>query len=156
MFPFCPKRNVLASFLANTCTQRAHCTNKQRQTEKHGCTDPVRSCHLHNDPNSRLVEEASISTDHHRGALAVPQIDGGEDTLDEVVQVVLPGLEHIDHSPQATAAVPLVRIWGGGYGQHLQRTVVHCCRLRVQPCCNSMESQWSFCLEGKPQSVDSG
>lgn len=106
--------------------------HKQRQTEKHGCTDPVRSCHLHNDPNSRLVEEASISTDHHRGALAVPQIDGGEDTLDEVVQVVLPGLEHTDHSPQATAAVPLVRIWGGGYGQHLQRTVVHCCRLRVQ------------------------
>lgn len=104
-----------------------------RQTDRHGHTDPVRSCHLHNDRNSRSVEEASISTDHHRGALAVPQVDGGEDTLDEVVQVVLPALERIDHSPQATAAVPLVRIRGGGHGQHLQRTVVHCCRLRVQP-----------------------
>lgn len=102
----------------------ATCTNKR--TRKHGHTDPVRSCHLYNDPDSRLVEEASISPDHHRGSLAVPQVDGGEDTLDEVVQVVLPGLEHIDSFPEATAAVPLVRIRGGGYGQHLQRTVVHC------------------------------
>lgn len=131
-----------------TCTQSVHLA-QTKQTRKHGHTDPVRSCHLHNDPDSCLVEEASVSPDHHRGSLAVPQVDGGENTLDEVVQVVLPALEHIDRFPEATAAGPLVRVRGGGYGQHLQRTVVHCWRVRIQLCSSSMDSQWSFCLEGK-------
>lgn len=107
----------------------AACT-LQKQTNTHGDTDPICSCHLHNDPNSCLVEEATVSPHHHRGSLAVPQVNGGEDTLDEVVKVVPPGLEHVDRFPQATSAGPLVGVGGRGYSQHLQWTVVHCCRIK--------------------------
>lgn len=106
-----------------THNQHAH-TNKQ--SHSHGDTDPVGSCHLHNNFSSRLVEEASVSPHHHCGSLAVTQVDGRENTLDKVVQVVPSGLEDTDLPPQAAGAGPLVGVRGRGYAHHLQGTGVHC------------------------------
>lgn len=46
-------------------------TRSHIQTHTHGDTDPVGSCHLHNDLNSCPIKEASISPHHHRWTLAV-------------------------------------------------------------------------------------
>lgn len=108
---------------ARTHNQHAH-TNKQ--SHSHGDTDPVGSCHLHNDFSSRLVEEASVSPHHHCGSLAVAQVDGRENTLDKVVQVVPSGLEDTDLLPQAAGAGSLVGVRGRGYAHHLQGTGLHC------------------------------
>lgn len=89
-------------------------------------TDPISSSHLHYDLNGSRIEVASISTHHHSGALPVPQVDGGEDALNEVVQVVLFRLEYMDLLPQAAGSRPLVRVRRSRQCQHLQGTIVHC------------------------------
>lgn len=99
----------------------------------HGDTNPVGSCHLHNDLNSRSVEEASVSPHHHGWTLAVTQVNGGEDTLDEVVQIVPPGLKHVNLLPEAAGSGSLVGVGGCRDSQHLQRTVLHCFKMRIWP-----------------------
>ncbi len=89
-------------------------------------TDPISSSHLCYDLNGSRIEVASISTHHHSGALPVPQVDGGEDALNEVVQVVLLRLENMGLLPQAVGSRPLVGVRRSRQSQHLQGTIVHC------------------------------
>lgn len=105
-----------------------------------GVTDPIGSCHLHNDLNSRLVKEASISPHHHCGTLTVTEVNGGEDTLDEVVQIVPPGLEDMDLSSQTVGTRSLVSVRGCRDSQHSQRTVVHLC-FEIFTQCSSRQSE---------------
>lgn len=117
---------------AHVHTHLPACTHKQgKQALTHGDTDPIGSCHLHNDLSSRSIEEASVSPHHHGWTLAIAQVNGREDTLDEVVKVVPSGLEHIDLFPQAVGAGSLVWVGGCRDSQDLQRAVVHCFKIKV-------------------------
>lgn len=89
-------------------------------------TDPICSSHLHYDLNGSRIEVASISSHHHSGALPVPQVDGREDTLNEVVQIVLFRPENMHLLPQTTGPRPLIRVRSSRQSQHLQGTIVHC------------------------------
>lgn len=82
-------------------------------------TDPIGCCHLYYDLDGGGVEVAPVSSHYHGGALAVSQVDGGEDTLDEVLQIVPFALENTDILPEAAGAGPLVRIRNGVEMQHL-------------------------------------
>lgn len=49
------------------------------------------------------------------------------------MQIVPPGLEHVDLLPQAAGAGSLVGVGGRGDSQHLQRTVLHCFQMGIRP-----------------------
>lgn len=49
------------------------------------------------------------------------------------MQIVPPGLKYKDPFPQAACAGSLVRVRGCRDSQHLQRTVVHCFKMKIQP-----------------------
>lgn len=78
---------------------------------------PVGSCHLHYHLDGSSAEVAAVAAHHHGAALSVPQVDGGQHTLDVVLQVVLLPLEHCRLPPQPICTGPLV-VEGGGLDRH--------------------------------------
>ena len=78
---------------------------------------PVGSCHLHYQLGGGPAEVAAVAAHHHGAALPVPQVDGGQQALDVVLQVVLLPLEHRRLPPQPAGAGPLV-VEGGGLDRH--------------------------------------
>lgn len=50
---------------------------------------PVGSCHLHDDFSCSPAEVSSIAAHHHSASLTVPQVDGGQQTLDIILKIVL-------------------------------------------------------------------
>ena len=78
---------------------------------------PVSSCHLHDHLDGSSAEVAAVAAHHHGAALSVPQVDGGQQALDVVLQVVLLALEHRRLPPQPAGAGPLV-VEGGGLDRH--------------------------------------
>lgn len=78
---------------------------------------PVGSCHLHDHFGGSSAEVAAVAAHHHGAALSVPQVDGGQQALDVVLQVVLLALEHGRLPPQPVGPGPLV-LEGGGLDRH--------------------------------------
>ncbi len=50
---------------------------------------PVGSCHLNDDFSCSPAEVSSIAAHHHSASLTVPQVDGGQQTLDIILKIVL-------------------------------------------------------------------
>lgn len=78
---------------------------------------PVGSCHLHYHLDGSSAEVTTVTAHHHGAALPVPQVDGGQHTLDVVLQVVLLPLEHRGLPPQSVGTGPLV-VEGGGLDRY--------------------------------------
>lgn len=78
---------------------------------------PIGSCHLHYHLDGSPAEVAAVAAHHHGAALSVPQVDGGQEALDVVLQVVLLSLKHRSLPPQPVGAGPLV-LKGGGLDRH--------------------------------------
>lgn len=78
---------------------------------------PVGSCHLHDHLGGSPAEVAAVAAHHHGAALPVPQVDGRQQALDVVLQVILLPLEHRCLPPQPVGTGPLV-LEGGGLDRH--------------------------------------
>ncbi len=86
---------------------------------------PVGSCHLHDHLDGSSAEVAAVAAHHHGAALPVPQVDGGQQALDVVLQVVLLPLEHRCLPPQPIGTGPLVVEGGGLDRQHRDGARLH-------------------------------
>lgn len=78
---------------------------------------PVGSCHLHYHFDGGSAEVPAVAAHHHGAALAVPQVDGGQNTLNVILEVVLLALEHRCFLPQPVGTGPLI-VERGGLDRH--------------------------------------
>lgn len=78
---------------------------------------PIGSCHLHDHLSGGAAEVAAVAAHDHGASLAIPQVDGGQEALDVVLEVVLLALKHRRLPPQPAGAGPLV-VEGGGLNRH--------------------------------------
>lgn len=78
---------------------------------------PIGSCHLHDHLNGGAAEVAAVAAHDHGASLTVSQVDGGQEALDVVLEVVLLALKQRRLPPQAAGTWPLV-VEGGGLDRH--------------------------------------
>lgn len=87
---------------------------------------PVGRGHLDDDLDGRLAEVAAVAAHHHGAALAVAEVDGGEQALHEVGQVVALALKEARGPPQPPAARrPLVLVGRRLHRQHRDGVPLH-------------------------------
>lgn len=71
-------------------------------------TYPIGSRHLHNNLDCCSAEVSPIAAHHHGTSLTVPQVDGGQDTLNIILQIVLSALKYSGLLAQAISPRSLV------------------------------------------------
>ena len=87
---------------------------------------PVGRGHLDDDLDGRLAQVAAVAAHHHGAALAVAEIDGGEQALHEAGQVVALALQEPRGAPQPPAARrPLVLVGRRLHRQHRDGVPLH-------------------------------
>lgn len=64
-------------------------------------TYPICCSHLYDDLNCCPAEVSSVTAHNHCTSLTVPQVDGRQNTLDIVLQVVFLALEHCRLFPES-------------------------------------------------------
>lgn len=91
-----------------------------------GAAYPVGRGHLHHDVDGGAAEVPAVAAHHHGAALAVAQVDGGQQALHEVGQVVALPLEEPRGPPQPPAARrPLVLVRRRLHRQHRDGAALH-------------------------------
>lgn len=80
-------------------------------------THSIGGCHLDDHLDCPAAQVASVAAHHHGAALPVPEVHGGQDALDVVLQVVLLPLEHGRLPPEPVGTGPLV-VEGGSLDRH--------------------------------------